>query len=189
MNKVTDLIAPSFIPPTMPPLLQEEKVILADPNYSGISCQSFVMGYLTMNQINVAEPKVDTGVDLLVEKQPKIWLNAQIKKVVLRQDTTNTDGEIKDRFQLTFQNTQQNLSTEKIDLYYHVLLTHQRVMIWEVDAQYVPIREDGFFVKNTNIVIDRHKRSHYETDFQKNLKLVYVMYSPQVYVNNQSFFV
>lgn len=185
---MTWTITNNIISPIMPPLLLEEKIILADVNYSGISCQSFVSGYLAMKGINVAEPKVDTGVDLLVEKEPKMWLAAQVKKVIF-DPQKNVHGSPLNSFRLNFQNDKQNMSVNKIDLYYHVLLTHQRVMIWEVNAEHIPTREDGYFIKNTHIVLDRSKHVCRETNFQKNLKLVYEMYSPQVIENNQLFFV
>ena len=70
----------------MPPLLQEETIPLDEGNkgtrFGGTTCEELVASYLLSQSINVAEPKVDDGVDLLLEKEPYLWKRGQVKKVV-----------------------------------------------------------------------------------------------------------
>ena len=73
------------IVPCMPPLLEEEKIPLdrskGFTKFGGTACEQAMMMFLLSQRINCAEPLVDDGVDLLVEKGDK-YQRAQVKKVV-----------------------------------------------------------------------------------------------------------
>ena len=67
----------------MPPLLEEEKQKLGKgpqaAEYMGSAGELLTQFYFSLNSINTAEPKVDCGADLLVEKGPNDWKRAQVK--------------------------------------------------------------------------------------------------------------
>ena len=78
------------ISPCMPPMLEEEKIPLdrscsgtksSSTKYGGTSCEHAMAMFLLSQKINCAEPYVDEGADLLVDRGDK-WQKAQIKKVV-----------------------------------------------------------------------------------------------------------
>ena len=54
--------------PCMPPLLKEETIPLARENssFGGTACENIVKSYFLTHKINIAEPHVDEGVDLLI---------------------------------------------------------------------------------------------------------------------------
>ena len=74
--------------PCMPPLLEEETKPLSredsSTKYGGTACENIVRAYFLAQNINVAEPDVDDGVDILVEREPYVWKRAQVKKVVFQ---------------------------------------------------------------------------------------------------------
>ena len=59
--------------PCTPPLLPEEKLNFTREDnatkFGGTSCEHWVFAYFLLNQINIAEPMVDNGVDCLIEKE------------------------------------------------------------------------------------------------------------------------
>ena len=69
----------------MPPLLEEETKPLSREDgftkFGGTACENLVKAYFLSQNINIAEPHVDDGVDLLIEK-PEGWIRGQVKKVV-----------------------------------------------------------------------------------------------------------
>jgi len=83
--------------PLMPPLLKEELVPF-DINtiMIGTSCENIIKSYLLSVGLNVAEPHIDYGVDILI-KMENSWKTAQIKKVIKK----NRKGFI--RFNFPFQ--------------------------------------------------------------------------------------
>ena len=72
--------------PCMPPMMEEEMIPLSREtgatNYGGAACENLVKVYFLQNGINVAEPHVDHGVDLLAQKPGEGWKSVQVKKVV-----------------------------------------------------------------------------------------------------------
>ena len=58
--------------PMMPPMMEEEMKPLSREtgatNYGGTACENLVKMYFLQKGINVAEPHVDDGVDLLAQK-------------------------------------------------------------------------------------------------------------------------
>ena len=75
--------------PCTPPLLPEEKLNFTREDnatkFGGTSCEHWVFAYFLLNQINIAEPMVDNGVDCLIEKEDEGWKRGQIKKVVYQE--------------------------------------------------------------------------------------------------------
>lgn len=83
---------PERLVPCMPPLLEDETGPLnrqkGDTSYGGTACEYAVKMYFLRQRINVAEPHVDEGVDLLIEK-PEGWVRGQVKKIVYQNDMDN----------------------------------------------------------------------------------------------------
>ena len=130
------------VKPCMPPLLQEETKPLSRKNghtsFGGTACENIIKSYFLSNNINVAEPHVDDGVDLLIKK-PSGWVRGQVKKVVYH---LHLDWGMKERygtevyrstFKFNFQgggktvphlkNGRKQRGPETIDYFYHILLT------------------------------------------------------------------
>jgi len=170
----------------MPPLLPEEKQLLTNKSvYSGESCTSEVMKYCQMKSLNTAVPHIDEGVDLLIEMSRNSWLSAQVKKISYRVEKG------KSRYAFKFQSETSNYSEKDIDVFYHVLMTHYRTLIWRSDSKHVPRRNDGGFVKNTNLILDRPKAkltSSTKCQFQEKPELIYQVYHPLVIIKNLQFF-
>ena len=132
----------------MPPLLEEETIPFDKKDgvrYSGTACENIVKAYFLSQSINIAEPHVDDGVDLLIKK-PEGWVRGQVKKVVYQLDMD--DGIFKrsgrkvyrSRFNFNFQgggktaphlkNGRSQKCPKDYDYFYHVLLTPYRQLIW-----------------------------------------------------------
>jgi|TARA_B100000035_G_C20838179_1_gene481782 hypothetical protein len=193
--------------PCMPPLMEEETIPLdrADGGvrYGGTACENFVKAYFLSQGINIAEPYVDDGVDLLIEK-PEGWVRGQVKKVVyqLHLDSgifKRTGKKVfRSRFNFNFQgggasaphlkNGRRQRGAEDCDYFYHVLLTPYRKLIWETPVSMVPLREDGNFIFGKTPCLDRDnwKRKPAEIDFRK--LLVYNQYDPIIFKTFSDFF-
>ena len=160
--------------PCMPPLMEEETIPLDRENggvrYGGTACENLVKAYFLSQSINIAEPHVDDGVDLLIEK-PEGWIRGQVKKVVYQ---SKIDYGMKQRsgvkvyrsrYNFNFQgggataphlkNGRRQRRPEDYDYFYHVLLTPYRQLIWETPVSMIPLREDGNFIFGKNLVLDR----------------------------------
>ena len=160
--------------PCMPPLMEEETKPLSraggDTRFGGAACELAVKNYFLSKNINVAEPHVDVGVDLLIEK-PEGWIKGQVKKVVyqLKLDylhKQNFGREIyRSRFNFNFQgggktaphlkNGRSQKGPKDYDYFYHVLLTPYRQLIWETPVNLIPLRKDGNFVFGKSPTLDR----------------------------------
>ena len=193
--------------PCMPPLLEEETIPLSrsggDTRFGGTACELLVKNYFLSKSINVAEPHVDVGVDLLIEK-PEGWVRGQVKKVVYQLDMD--DGMFKrsgkqvyrSRFNFNFQgggrtaphlkNGRVQKSPKDYDYFYHVLLTPYRQLIWETPVSLIPLREDGSFVfgKSPNLDRDNWKRKPRDIDWNKHL--IHSNYDPIVFKTYPDFF-
>ena len=193
--------------PCMPPLLKEETKPLSrergDTRFGGSACELAVKNYFLLKKINVAEPHVDVGVDLLIEK-PEGWVRGQVKKVVYQLDMD--DGMFKrsgkkvyrSRYNFNFQgggktaphlkNGRSQKSPKDYDYFYHVLLTPYRQLIWETSVDLIPLREDGTFIFGKNPCLDRDnwKRKPSDIDFRK--LLVYSKYDPIIFKTYPDFF-
>ena len=193
--------------PCMPPLLEEETIPLSrsggDTRFGGTACELLVKNYFLSKSINVAEPHVDVGVDLLIEK-PEGWVRGQVKKVVYQFDRDEgifkkSGREVyRSRFNFNFQSGGKNAphlkngrnqkSPKDFDYFYHVLLTSHRQLIWEIPVNIIPTREDGSFIFGKAPCLDRDnwKRKPAEIDFNKYL--IYHRYDPIIFKTYPDFF-
>ena len=193
--------------PCMPPLMEAETKPLSraggDTRFGGAACELAVKNYFLSKNINIAEPHVDVGVDLLIEK-PEGWVRGQVKKVVYQFDMD--DGMFKrsgkkvyrSRFNFNFQGGGKRLGLSSgytkqrgpkdYDYFYHVLLTPYRQLIWETPVSLIPLREDGSFVfgKTPNLDRDNWKRKPRDIDWNKHL--IHSNYDPIVFKTYPDFF-
>ena len=149
----------------MPPLLKEELVPF-DINtiMIGTSCENIIKSYLLSIGLNVAEPHVDFGVDILV-KMENSWKTAQIKKVIKK----NRNGFV--RFNFPFQPIASckvkdgggycgsRVGPNDLDYFYHVLLTPLRQLIWEIPSHEIGLRDDGTFRTSSEVTLDKISKS------------------------------
>jgi len=203
--------------PCMPPLLDEETIPLSGKNgfttFRGSACENLVKSHFLSKCINVSEPYVDDGVDLLIEK-PDGWVRGQVKKVVYIDKLdhgmkSKNDIEVyRARFDFNFQsgathwgrrppgggsvshlkNSRRQRGPETLDYFYHVLLTPYRQLIWETPVNLIPLREDGTFIhgKCPNLDRDSWMRKKAEIDF--NQLLIYSHYDPLIFKTYPDFF-
>ena len=193
--------------PCMPPLLEEETKPLSraggDTRFGGAACELLVKNYFLSKCINVAEPHVDVGVDLLIEK-PEGWVRGQVKKVVYQFDMD--DGLFKrsgkqvyrSRFNFNFQgggrtaphlkNGRVQKSPKDYDYFYHVLLTQYRQLIWETPVSLIPLREDGSFVFGKSPCLDRDNWKRKPRDIDWNKHLIQSNYDSIIFKNHPDFF-
>jgi hypothetical protein len=185
------------IVPVMPPLLEEEKQKLGKgpqaAEYMGSAGELLTQFYFSLNSINTAEPKVDCGADLLVEKGPNDWKRAQVKKVIyddrpdFKYNQRHGTNITRDNFVFLFQGSggsgRKQRTIHDIDLFYHVLITKHRCLIFETPASVIPLREgtDGEFVQRKAPTLDRNSwvRKRPDIDFGKNL--VYSHFDPIIF--------
>ena len=193
--------------PCMPPLMEEETKPLSREDgftkFGGTACENLVKAYFLSQSINIAEPHVDDGVDLLIEK-PEGWVRGQVKKVVYQSKIDygmNQRSGVKvyrSRYNFNFQsggktaphlkNGRRQRNPEDYEYFYHVLLTPYRQLIWETPVSMIPLREDGNFIfgKTPNLDRDSWKRKPAEIDFRK--LLVYSKYDPVIFKTYPDFF-
>ena len=189
----------------MPPLLECETKPLGEnglTSFGGTACENLVKSYFLLKNINIAEPHVDDGVDLLIEKTNGSWIRGQVKKVVYQ---TKLDWGMKQRgmecyrsrFNFNFQsggngkhlkNGRRQRTASEIDYFYHVLFTPYRQLIWETPVNLIPLRKNGEFIhgKNPNLDRDNWIRRKAEIDF--NELLVYSRYDPIIFKTYPDFF-
>ena len=194
--------------PCMPPLLEEEKIPLdrnkGTTKFGGTACEHAMVMFLLSQITNCAEPYVDEGVDLLVKKNHK-WERAQVKKVVYRNKYDHgmmeRSGEkiYRESFSFNFQGGGGNVSwlkngrrqrtIDEIDIFYHVLFTCYRMLIWETPASIVPLREDKktfVFGCGATLTRDNWKKRPAAIDFNKHL--IYSRYDPLIFKKFPDFF-
>ena len=191
--------------PCMPPLMEEETIPSGGlTKFSGTACENLVKAHFLSQCINIAEPHVDDGVDLLIEK-PEGWIRGQVKKVVYQLDMDHgifkRSGKkvYRSRFNFNFQgggamsaahlkNGRRQRGPETVDYFYHVLMTPYRQLIWETPVSMIPLRKDGTFIhgKCPNLDRDNWKRKPADIDFNK--LLVYSRYDPIIFKHYSEFF-
>ena len=191
--------------PCMPPLLEEETKPLAKElsSYGGTACENIVKGYFLSKCINIAEPHVDDGVDLLVEK-PEGWVRGQVKKVVyhpkidyIRRKNFG-DEIIRHYYAFKFQgggcvpgrlkNGRRQRGPTEIDVFYHVLLTPYRQLIWETPVSLISLREDGSFIDGKDVCLDRDNWRRKPAEINFNKLLVSSRYDPIIFKTFHDFF-
>ena len=204
---------PEKIVPCMPPMLEEEKIPLdrscsgtksSSTKYGGTSCEHAMAMFLLSQKINCAEPYVDEGADLLVDRGDK-WQKAQVKKVVYctKYDhgiyTRTGRKEYRSHYSFMFQagggnvswlkNGRRQRTIDEIDVFYHVLFTCYRMLIWEIPASIVPLRDDGkTFVHCVSGTIDRDNWKRKPAAIDLNKHLIYTRYDPIIFKNFPDFF-
>ena len=198
---------PQRLVPCMPPLMEiETKPLnrsLGDTRFGGSACEEVVKNYFLSRHINIAEPHVDEGVDLLIEK-PEGWVRGQVKKVVYQLGLDNGIFKrygtkiYRNRFNFNYQgggltaphlkNGRNQKSPKDFDYFYHVLLTPYRQLIWETPVNMIPLRENGDFIygKAINLTTEGWVRKKAEIDYRK--LLIYEHYDPIVFKTHTNFF-
>ena len=191
----------------MPPLMEEETKPLSREDcltsFGGTACENLVKTYFLLQGINTAEPHVDDGVDLLIEK-PEGWVRGQVKKVVyhLKLDwpyKQNYGVEIyRSQFHFNFQsagrtaphlkNGRRQRGPDDYDYFYHVLLTPYRQLIWETPVSLIPLRDDGTFVATKNPCLDRDNWKRKPSDIKWSDHLIYRRFDPIVFKEYPEFF-
>ena len=74
----------------MPPLIDGEVELTnlsrkeSSAFFSGTACELLVKTYFLEKGINVSEPHIDDGVDLLIQKPGEGWVRGQVKKVIYK---------------------------------------------------------------------------------------------------------
>ena len=193
--------------PVMPPLLKEETVPLARENssYGGTACENIVKSYFLTHKINIAEPHVDDGVDLLIEKPNEGWVRGQVKKVVYQykldhgiKHRMNRDV-YRSRFNFNFQGGGEKASASnrtgrrqrkigEIEYFYHVLCTCYRTLIWETPAELIPLRKDGAFIHGKCPTLDRDSWIRKKADIDWSKMLLNARYDPIIFKSYSDFF-
>ena len=181
--------------PTMPPLLKEELTPF-DINsiMIGTSCENIIKSYLLSVGLNVAEPHVDFGVDILVKMETG-WKKAQVKKVIKK----NRKGFI--RFNFPFQPIGScrvhpenggyrgtRVGPNDLDYFYYVLLTPLRQLIWEVPSYEIGLRDDGTFRTSSEITLDKVSNSRKAAMNFKSF-LLDAKYNIKVFEEHPDFFI
>lgn len=188
----------------MPPFLEEELVTgmdrkNSDTIFSGKSAESIIAGYLLRNKINFAEPAIDQGNDFWVEENGVIK-RAQVKKVVFKM---KLDVNVSKRrgfevrrptFDFRFQSAGASNSGRKfygpsdIDVFYHVLYTPFRELIFKINSNEVPLDKNGHFLQAKSAAFDRSftQRKIAEIDYAK--ALISSKYDVRLIQENPDFF-
>ena len=188
----------------MPPFLDEELVTgmdrkNSDTIFSGKSAESIIAGYLLRNKINYAEPAIDQGNDFWVEENGVIK-RAQVKKVVFKM---KLDVNVSKRrgfevrrptFDFRFQSAGASNSGRKfygpsdIDVFYHVLYTPFRELIFKINSNEVPLDKNGYFLQAKSAAFDRSftQRKIAEIDYAK--ALISSKYDVRLIQENPDFF-
>ena len=189
--------------PCMPPLMEEETIPLDRANggvrYGGTACENLVKAYLLSQSINTAEPDVDDGVDLLLEKPGEGWVRGQVKKVVYKSQLDygmkSYNGSIvyRSRYDFRFQGCgkvggRRQRRKGEIDYFYHVLMTAHRQLIWEVPESLIPLRKNGEYIQCKNPTLDRDSWIRKKADIDFNKLLVYSRYDPIIFKTYSDFF-
>ena len=193
--------------PCMPPLMDEETKPLSREegltSFGGTACENLVKTYFLSQNINIAEPYVDDGVDLLIEK-PEGWIRGQVKKVVYQSKIdhgmkSRSGVEVyRSRFNFNFQsggttaphlkNGRRQRGPEDYDYFYHVLLTPYRQLIWETPVSMIPLRKDGSFIFGKCPCLDRDNWIRKKSDIDFNKLLLYSKYDPIIFKTYSDFF-
>lgn len=149
-------------------------------HFTGRHCESIVNSYLLSQGLNVAEPQVDNGCDLLFKMDGE-WKTAQVKKVIYKPKTNGLKY-----FQFFFNSTKANGKRKEsgydVDYFFHIISTQHRQLLFMVPDLKVPRTEYGQQVMAIDLVLDRYNRVHSK---EKRLNLldylVYSFYSPEIF--------
>lgn len=208
------------IQPIMPPMMKEEFLYQesfhkknSDSMFLGKSAEHIVASYLLKNKINFAEPEVDQGNDWWVEdiNDRHNVLRAQVKKVIakiqLDQEIFDTQGKevyvtkydfrfqssgLKDRPNNSGSLCRRQYGPGDIDVFYEVIVTPFRELIFEIKAEDVPVGDDGYFKQSKSLVLDRVQkqsaRRGNDTPMDIRSMLISEQYDARLIRANQDFF-
>lgn len=208
------------IQPIMPPMMKEEFLYQesfhkrnSDSMFLGKSAEHIVASHLLKNKINFAEPEVDQGNDWWVEDKNnrKQVRRAQVKKVIakiqLDQEIYDTQGKevyvtkydfrfqssgLKDRPNNSGSLCRRQYGPEEIDVFYEVLVTPYRELIFEIKSEDVPVGDDGFFKQSKSLILDRVQtqppRRGKDTPIDIRSMLISEQYDARLIRANQDFF-
>ena len=190
--------------PCMPPLIDGEVELTnlsrkqSSTVFSGTSCELLVKTVFLQKGINVSEPYIDDGVDLLIQKPEEGWVRGQVKKVIYKSQLdygmkSNTGKEVyRSRYDFRFQSSGERQRRQRksgeIDYFYHVLMTNYRQLIWEVPESLIPLRENGEYIQNKNPTLDRDNWIRKKADIDFNKLLMYSRYDPIIFKTYPDFF-
>lgn len=201
-----------IISPIMPPMMEEEFDTdfdrkNSDSVYAGKTGEFIVGTYLLKNKINFAEPVVDQGSDWWIEDpDTRKFERAQVKKVVFK---NKLDIGMKRRngievhrptFDFRFQSSgsknpspgytvgRRFYGPGEIDVFYHVLVTPLRELIWKIPASVLPVDEDGYFVQSKSPVLERSFTVRRKPDFDLRGMLISAQYDVRLIQANKNFF-
>lgn len=79
-------------------------------------------------------------------------------------------------------------SPKDIDVFFHVLMTSYRTLIWQTPSSVITLRENGDFVCLKNPCLDRNSIVKRKPDIDFAPYLVYSQYSPIIYNAFPDFF-
>ncbi len=192
-----------IISPLMPPLMEEEIVTdfdrrNSDSMFVGKSAELVVASYLLKNKINFAEPQVDQGNDFWVEENG--IKKAQVKKVVYKykQDLGyfKRHGVVVKRhtFDFRFQscgvggNFKVQYGPDDIDVFYHVLSTPLRELIFKIPSNLIPLTSEGKFIQSKSPVLERHFNQRKKPSFDLRGTLISAKYDAKLVQANHDFF-
>tara|TARA_B100000085_G_scaffold57836_1_gene50712 strand:- start:545 stop:1192 length:648 start_codon:yes stop_codon:yes gene_type:complete len=190
--------------PCMPPLIDGEVELTnlsrkeSSTKFSGTACELLVKTFFLEKGINVSEPYIDDGVDLLIEKPGDGWVRGQVKKVVYKSQLDwgmNKRSGVKvyrSRYDFRFQSSgekgRRQRKVGEIDYFYHVLMTTYRQLIWEVPESVIPLRENGEYIQNKNPTLDRDNWIRKKAKIDFNELLIYSRYDPIIFKTFPDFF-
>jgi hypothetical protein len=111
-------------------------------SYAGTAAELAVRSWLTFNGRTSAVPEVDReGVDLWVDGHRR----AQVKKVVRRGPYGHSF------FWQSTHRSRRKYSRGDIDLFYQVIMTDLRLLIFEIPSTVLPVKSSGEFAISTEI--------------------------------------
>lgn len=183
----------------MPPLLETERNCgkAFETHYIGGAAEKLVQSYLLNNGINFGEPHVDQGNDLWIAQNDFIKVErCQIKKVLFEyKEDHNAKKRGKEVFRDTFIFRFQGSGDEKrrkygpddIDVFYQVLMTSHRQIIFRINSCDIPLDKKENFVQQRNVVLDRSGEGR-KPDIDIRGSIVYSMYSPELIQEHLNFF-
>jgi hypothetical protein len=143
--------------------------------------------------IDIAEPFVDKGNDLWIKynSNDRQIIRTQIKKVLWSSKLDHGMNErgvevYRDTFDFRFQSSGSRkkcrwYGPDDIDLYYHVLITPHRQIIFEIPSSIIPINSkynnEKVFVQYRNCVLERGSVVRRKADIDIRGRIVHSMYS------------
>ena len=197
--------------PVMPPMMEEEMIPLSREtgatSYGGTACENLVKMYFLQKGINVAEPHVDDGIDLLARKPGEGWKSIQVKKVVYQNHVDHGMKKrhgirvVRPRYSFNFQSggkmgaltrgrqKKKQRGPDDYDVFYHVLMTPYRQLIWETPVEMIPLRpgtREFIQCKNPSLDSTEWVRKKPGIDFSK--LVVYKHYDPIIFKTYPDFF-